>query len=442
MSLPGCNFLGKVLPYTGFNCTYLKRGLVTLTQNALENKPYITSFNRIQYRQKSSLGEATYIDLPETHQMLRDTCRQFAEAELWPIAGKIDKSCEYPEAQIKKMGELGLMGIDVPEEYGGAGLDALAYAITLEEISRGCASAGVIMSAHNSLYIGPIKYFGSEKQKHEHIQPFTTGEKIGCFGLSEPGNGSDAGAASTTAKEESGKWIINGTKAWITNAHQAEGIVAFATTDKSKKHKGISAFIIPMTNNPGVSLGKKEDKLGIRASSTSNVIFEDCAISTENMLGDPGMGFKIAMMTLDSGRIGIAAQAQGIAQNAFDTAVDYSLKRQSFGAPIAKLQMIQSKIADMALRIEQSRLLIYKAASLKDAGRPFTKAAAMAKLSASETATFVAHQAIQVLGGMGYVSDMPVERNYRDARITEIYEGTSEIQRLVIAANVLKEYES
>jgi len=235
---------------------------------------------------------------------------------------------------------------------------------------------------------------------------------------------------------------LNGTKAWITNAHQAESIVAFATTDKSKKHKGISAFVIPMSEGTGVSLGKKEDKLGIRASSTSNVIFEDCSIPRENLLGDPGMGFKIAMMTLDSGRIGIAAQAQGIAQNAFDTAVEYAQKRESFGAPIAKLQMIQSKIADMALRIEQSRLLIYKAASLKDAGRPFTKEAAMAKLSASETATFVAHQSIQVLGGMGYVSDMNVERNYRDARITEIYEGTSEIQRLVIAGNVLKEYQS
>jgi len=441
MSISGCGAIKKALPINSNQFNVAIRSFAVFSKHSDKSKKTNQSINKQHLRHKSALGEATFTDLPETHQMLRDTCRQFAEAELWPIAGKIDKTCEYPEEQIKKMGELGLMGIDVPEEYGGAGLDTLAYAVTLEEISRGCASAGVIMSAHNSLYIGPVKYFGSEQIKKEYLPPYVTGEKIGCFGLSEPGNGSDAGAASTTAKEEPEKWILNGTKAWITNAHQAGAIVAFATTDKSKKHKGISAFVIPMSEETGVSLGKKEDKLGIRASSTSNVIFEDCSIPRENLLGDPGMGFKIAMMTLDSGRIGIAAQAQGIAQNAFDTAVEYAQKRESFGAPIAKLQMIQSKIADMALRIEQSRLLIYKAASLKDAGRPFTKEAAMAKLSASETATFVAHQSIQVLGGMGYVSDMNVERNYRDARITEIYEGTSEIQRLVIAGNVLKEYQ-
>jgi len=385
------------------------------------------------------LGQATFTDLPETHQMLKETCKQFAEAELWPIAGTIDKTGEYPEAAIKKMGELGLMGIDIPEEYGGTGLDTLAYAVALTEISRGCASSGVIMSAHNSLYLGPVKYFGNEQQKEDFITPFVSGEKIGCFCLSEPGNGSDAGAASTTARDEGDHWVLNGTKAWITNSYQAEGVVVLATTDKSKKHKGISAFIVPKPT-PGLSLGKKEDKLGIRASATSNVIFEDCCIPKENLLGSPGEGFKIAMKTLDSGRIGIAAQALGIAKNAFDTAVDYSAKRNSFGAPISKLQMIQSKIADMALRIEMAELMMYKAASLKDAGRPFTKEAAMAKLACSETATFVSHQAIQVLGGMGYVSDMPCERNYRDARITEIYEGTSEIQRLVIAGNVMKEY--
>merc|ERR1719312_267930 len=387
----------------------------------------------------SSLGVNTFTELPETHQMMKDTCRQFAETELWPIAGKIDKSCEYPAATVKKMGDLGLMGIDVPEEYGGAGMDTLAYAVTCEEVSRGCGSHGVIMSAHNSLYCSPIKIFGSEEQKRAHLSPFLTGDIVGCFGLTEPGNGSDAGAASTTARDAGDKWVLNGTKAWITNAHQAKGIVAFATTDKSMKHKGISAFIVPM-DTEGLSLGKKEDKLGIRASSTSNVIFEDCRIPKENLLGEPGMGFKIAMMTLDSGRIGIAAQALGIAKNAFDTAVEYSSKRQSFGQPISKLQMIQSKIADMALRIEMSELMMYKAAALKDAGKPFTKEAAMAKLACSETATFVSHQAIQVLGGMGYVSDMPCERNYRDARITEIYEGTSEVQRLVIARNVMKEY--
>ena len=387
-------------------------------------------------RQMSGL---TFTELPETHQMLKDTCRQFAEAELWPIAGKIDKTGEFPEEVVQKMGDLGLMGIDIPEEYGGSGLDALAYAVSLTEISRGCASAGVIMSAHNSLYLGPLKYFANHQQKTDFVIPFVDGRKIGCFCLTEPGNGSDAGAASTTAKDGGDHWILNGTKSWITNSYQAGATVVFATTDKSLKHKGISAFVVPKPTE-GLSLGKKEDKLGIRASSTSNVIFEDCLIPKENLVGEAGMGFKIAMKTLDAGRIGIAAQALGIAKNSFDTAVEYSAKRQSMGVAISKHQMIQQKIADMALRIEMAELLMYKAAALKDEGKPYTKEAAMAKLAASETATYVAHQSIQVLGGMGYVSDMPVERNYRDARITEIYEGTSEIQRLVIAGNVMKEY--
>eukprot|EP00093_Oithona_nana_P005000 05000.XXX_117496_119346_1 [CDS] Oithona nana genome sequencing. len=393
----------------------------------------------LQEKSASIHGAATFTDLPETHQMLKDTCRQFAEAELWPIAGEIDKTCRYPEEKVIKMGELGLMGINVDEKYGGSGLDALAYAVTCEEISRGCATAGVIMSAHNSLYISPIHTYGNEAQNFEYVAPYVNGDKVGAFCLSEPGNGSDAGAASTVAREDGDNWILNGTKAWITNAHQAGAFVVLATTDKSLKHKGISAFIVPR-DAPGLSLGKKEDKLGIRASSTSNVIMEDCVIPKANLLGKPGMGFKIAMQTLDGGRIGIAAQALGIAQNAFDTAIDYSSKRNSFGVPINQMQMIQAKIADMALQIESARLLMYRAAALKDIGRPYIKEAAMAKLAASEAATYVAHQSIQVLGGMGYVSDMPVERNYRDARITEIYEGTSEIQRLVIAGNVLKEY--
>jgi len=386
----------------------------------------------------SALGQATFTDLPETHQMLQETCRQFAETELWPIAHQVDKQGFFPESVVNKMGELGLMGINISEDYGGSGLDALAYAVTLTEISRGCATAGVIMSAHNSLYLGPINDFGNHAQKEKFIAPYVDGTKIGCFGLSEPGNGSDAGAASTTATLDGDSWILNGTKAWITNAHQALGTVVFATSDKSKKHKGISAYAVPMPTE-GLSLGKKEDKLGIRGSSTSNLIFEDCRIPESNLIGEPGMGFKIAMKTLDGGRIGIAAQALGIAKHAFDTALDYSGARKSMGVPIAKHQLIQQKIADMALRIEQAELMMYKAAALKDAGRNYTKEAAMAKLACSETATWVAHQAIQTLGGMGYISDMPVERNYRDARITEIYEGTSEIQRLVIAGNVLKE---
>jgi len=371
--------------------------------------------------------------------MLKDTCRQFAESELWPIAHKVDKEGLFPRSIIEKMGELGLMGLNISEDYGGSGLDYLAYAVTLTEISRGCASAGVVMSAHNSLYLGPINAFGSHNQKEEFIAPFVDGTKVGCFCLSEPGNGSDAGAASTTATKDGDSWVLNGTKAWITNSHDASANVVFATSDKTKKHKGISAYAVPMPTE-GLSLGKKEDKLGIRGSSTSNVIYEECRIPEGNLLGEPGMGFKIAMMTLDGGRIGIAAQALGIAKNAFDTAIEYSGTRKSMGLPIAKHQMIQQKIADMALRIEQGELMLWKAAALKDAGRNYIKEAAMAKLSCSETATYVAHQAIQILGGMGYISDMPVERNYRDARITEIYEGTSEIQRLVIAGNILKEY--
>lgn len=308
----------------------------------------------------------------------------------------------------------------------------------MEEISRGCASAGVIMSAHNTLYLGPIVHFGNDKQKKQFVEPFTKGNKIGCFALSEPANGSDAGAASTTAVDKGDKWVLNGTKAWITNAHEAEAAVVFATTNKELKHKGISAFIVPK-GIPGFSVGKKEDKLGIRGSSTCYLIFEDCEIPKENILGEPGYGFKIAMKTLDAGRIGIASQALGIAQASLECAVDYAQKRIAFGKPISKLQMIQSKIADMALQLESARLLTWRASWLKDNGENYTKEAAMAKLAASEAATFCSHQAIQILGGMGYVSDMPAERHYRDARITEIYEGTSEIQRLVIAGAVIKE---
>ncbi|XP_057674713.1 short-chain specific acyl-CoA dehydrogenase, mitochondrial isoform X2 [Corythoichthys intestinalis] len=331
------------------------------------------------------------------------------------------------------------MAMEIPEELGGAGMDYLAYSVAVEEISRGCASTGVVVSVNNSLYLGPILKFGSEDQKQKWIPPFTDGQRVGCFALSEPGNGSDAGAASTTAHQDGDDWVLNGTKAWITNSWDASAVVVFATTDKKLKHKGISAFLVPMPH-PGLSLGKKEDKLGIRASSTANIILEDCRIPSDNMLGPRGAGFKIAMQTLDSGRIGIAAQALGIAQASLDCAADYAHKRCAFGSPIGKLQAIQFKLADMALAIESARLLTWKAAILRDAAKPFTKEAAMAKLSASEAATFCAHQAIQVLGGMGYVSDMPAERHYRDARITEIYEGTSEIQRLVIAGQLLKDY--
>ncbi|XP_049943103.1 short-chain specific acyl-CoA dehydrogenase, mitochondrial [Schistocerca serialis cubense] len=381
----------------------------------------------------------THSQLPETHKMLYKSVRDFSEAELKPLASTFDREHLYPGDQIKKMGELGLMAVEVPEDLGGTGLDYLAYAIATEEISRGCASAGVIMSVNNSLYLGPILKFGTQKQKEKFITPFTTGQRVGCFALSEPGNGSDAGAASTTARKQDKGYILNGTKAWITNGYESEATVVFATTDKSKKHRGISAFLVSKPTK-GLELGKKEDKLGIRGSSTCSLIFEDCSVPEENVLGELGMGFKIAMMTLDAGRIGIASQALGIAQASLDCAVDYASKRIAFGSPILKLQAIQAKIADMALKVESARLLTWRAAHLKDTKQPFTKEAAMAKLAASEAATFCSHQAIQILGGMGYVSDMPAERHYRDARITEIYEGTSEIQRLVIASNIAKEY--
>ncbi|KAM4527206.1 short-chain specific acyl-CoA dehydrogenase, mitochondrial [Odontesthes bonariensis] len=379
-------------------------------------------------------------ELPETHQILRQTCRDYADRELSPIAAKLDKEHSYPAKQIHELGAMGVMAMEVPEELGGAGMDYLAYSIAVEEISRGCASTGVVVSVNNSLYIGPILKFGTEAQKQQWIPPFTTGEQVGCFALSEPGNGSDAGAASTVARQDGEEWVLNGTKAWITNSWDASATVVFATTDKKLKHKGISAFLVPMPL-PGLSLGKKEDKLGIRASSTANLILEDCRVPLDSMLGPRGAGFKIAMQTLDSGRIGIAAQALGIAQASLDCAADYALKRTAFGAPIGKLQAIQFKLADMAVAIESARLLTWKASLLRDSKKAFTKEAAMAKLAASEAATFCAHQSIQILGGMGFVTDMPAERHYRDARITEIYEGTSEIQRLVIAGQILKEYQ-
>eukprot|EP00039_Didymoeca_costata_P020163 m.340287 g.340287 ORF g.340287 m.340287 type:complete len:409 (+) comp19222_c0_seq1:147-1373(+) len=375
--------------------------------------------------------------IPEEHKMLQETCRAFADEQLVPHAGQWDRDHSFPTEAVKQLSDLGLMGVEIKSQYGGSELDCLAYAIALEEISRGCASTGVIASVNNSLYCGPLNYFGNADQKEQWLTPFASGEKLGCFALSEPGNGSDAGAASCTAREEADCWVLNGTKAWITNGYEADATVVFATTDKSLKHKGISAFLVPKPTE-GLSLGKKEEKLGIRASSTCNLIFEECKIPKENLLGSRGQGFKIAMQTLDAGRIGIAAQGLGIAQAALEVAVAYSKERQSMGIPLSKHQMIQSKIADMALSLESARLLTWRAACTKDAGQNFTKEAAMAKLAASEAATFVSHQAIQILGGMGYVMEMPAERHYRDARITEIYEGTSEIQRLVIAGQVIK----
>jgi len=378
--------------------------------------------------------------LPETHRMLKETLTAFTNEQLIPNAANFDKLHLFPRNQIEELGRLGILSLNTPSSLGGAEFDYVAYAIAVEEISRGCASTGVIVSVNNSLYLGPLLKFGNDQQKAEFVTPFCDGTRIGCFALSEPGNGSDAGAASCTATEESDCFVLNGTKAWITNGYEAEAAIVFATTDKKAKHRGISAFIVPKPFE-GLSLGKKEDKLGIRASSTCNLILENCRVPKENLLGKLGEGFKIAMATLDSGRIGIAAQALGIAQASIDCAVDYARQRKSFGSPISNLQSVQIKLADMETRLQSARLLTWHAAELQSKGEKFSKEAAMAKLTASEAATFCSHQAIQVLGGMGYVTEMPAERHYRDARITEIYEGTSEIQKLVIAGNLLKEYE-
>ncbi|XP_055852265.1 short-chain specific acyl-CoA dehydrogenase, mitochondrial-like [Episyrphus balteatus] len=376
--------------------------------------------------------------LSETHQILQKTIRDFADHELAPKAAKFDREHLYPVEEVKKMGQLGLMAIDVPQKYGGSGLDTLAYAIAMEEISRGCASAGLIMSGHNSLYLGPILAFGNEKQKKEYIEPYTTGEKIGFFAVSEPGSGSDVGALTTTAILKGDRYILNGTKAWISNGLEGEMGVLLAKTSKDLKHEGLSAFIVSK-DIKGLTVGKKDDKLGIRGTSTCQLIFEDYEIPKENLLGKESYGFEIAMKSLDSGRIGIAGQAIGIAQASLELAVDYSKTRIAFGKPISQFQIVQQKIADMAIRVETARLLTWRAAWLKDNDKSFSKEAAMAKLAASETATFCSHQAIQILGAMGFVTEMAAERHYRDARITEIYEGTSEIQKLLIGHCVFKE---
>lgn len=383
--------------------------------------------------------ESNCAALSETHASVRDMCRDFADKHLVPIAGELDATSRFPADEVRMLGDLGMMGITVPVEDGGSGLDYMAYAIAMEEISRGCASTGTIISVANTLYNFPMLNAANADQRKEYLEPYAAGQKLGCFCLSEPGNGSDAGAASTTATLDGNQWVLNGTKMWITCAHEADTAIVFATSDKSAKHKGISAFLMPM-DSEGVSLGQKENKLGINATSTSQVIMEDVRLPKEALLGEQGDGFKIAMKTLDAGRIGIAGQAVGIAQAAFECAVDYAQQRKTFGAPISGHQLMQVKLSEMACKIDASRLLMYRAAQLKDANMPFTKEAAMSKLVASETATFCAHQAIQILGGMGYVKDMPAERHYRDARITEIYEGTSEIQHLVIAGALLKEY--
>ncbi|MGQ9557067.1 MAG: acyl-CoA dehydrogenase [Desulfurispora sp.] len=375
--------------------------------------------------------------LTEEQEMLRKTVRDFAETEIAPKAGEMDEKEEYDWSLWTKMGEMGLTGIPYPEEYEGAGMDNLSYAIAVEELSRVCASSGVLISAHTSLCAWPIYAFGTEEQKKKYLVPLCNGEKIGAMGLTEPSAGSDAGAVKLTATRDGDHYVLNGTKIFITNAFHADIYVVIASTDRAKKHKGTTAFIVEK-GTPGFSFGKKEHKMGIRASSTYELVFENCRVPKENLLGEEGMGFKIIMMTLDGGRIGIAAQALGIAQGAFEQALEYSKIREQFGKPISANQGIQWMLADMATRIEAARLLVYQAAWLKDQKLPYSKQSAMAKLYASEAAMWVTTKAVQIFGGYGYTREYPVERMMRDAKITEIYEGTSEVQRIVIASHLLK----
>jgi len=375
--------------------------------------------------------------LNEEQEMIRKTVRDFAEKEIVSKAGPMDEAEEYDYSLWGQMAEMGLTGIPFPEEYEGAGMDNLSYAIGVEELSRVCASSGVLISAHTSLCSWPIYNFGTEEQKHQYLAPLASGEKIGAMGLTEPAAGSDAGATKTTAVADGEEYVLNGSKIFITNGYVADIYVIIAATDKSKKHKGLSAFIVEK-GTPGFTFGKKEHKMGIRASATYELVFENCRIPKANLLGDEGMGFKIIMMTLDGGRIGIASQALGIAQGAYEEALKYSKIREQFGKPISANQGIQWMLADMATRIEAARLLVYQAAYLKDNKQPYSKEAAMAKLYASECAMWVTTKAVQILGGYGYTREYPVERMMRDAKITEIYEGTSEVMRMVISANILR----
>jgi butyryl-CoA dehydrogenase len=379
------------------------------------------------------------LELTEEQQLLQKSVREFAEAEVKPLAKENDETGKYPRGLFQKAAELGLTGVAIPEAEGGAGMDHISYAIVVEEISRVCASTGVILSVQNSLYCDPIHRFGTEDQKKKFLLPFARGEKIGCYALTEPQAGSNAAALATKAVRKGHKYLINGTKAWITNGGAADAAIVYVNTQPEKGEKGITALVVEK-GTPGFAVGKEEKKLGIHATACTELSFSDCEVPTGNRIGEEGEGYKVALSTLDGGRIGIAAQATGIAQGAFEAALSYAQQRQAFGHPIADFQAIQFMLADMATEIDAARLLLRRAAWKQDSGARFSMEAAIAKLFASEMSTRVAHKAIQIHGGYGYSSEYPVERAYRDARITEIYEGTSEIQRLVIAAWVLKNY--
>ena len=376
--------------------------------------------------------------LSKEQEFVRKMVREFATTEVEPLAADIDKEHRFPTETAEKMAKYGMLGIPFPTQYGGAGGDHISYAITVEELSRVCASTGVICSAHTSLCCWPIFNYGTEEQKMKYLPDLLSGKKLGAFGLTEPNAGTDASGQQTVAKkDENGNWVLNGAKVFITNGGVAETFVVFAMTDKKKGNHGITAFIVEKTDK-GFSIGKTEDKMGICASSTTELIFQDCVIPEDRLLGEVGGGFKVALSTLDGGRIGIASQALGIAQGAFDVTVDYMQARKQFGKKLSQMQALQFGMADLKTKIEAARLLVYRAADMKDRHEKYSEAAAMAKLFAAETAMAVTTKCVQYHGGYGYTKDYPVERMMRDAKITEIYEGTSEAQRMVIAANTFK----
>ncbi|MEJ2550632.1 MAG: acyl-CoA dehydrogenase [Anaerolineales bacterium] len=381
------------------------------------------------------------LSLTAEHQMIRQAARDFAQNEIAPIAAEFDESGEFPYETIRKMGEMGFMGIEIAEEYGGTGMDTIAYVLALEEICKADAAHGTIMSVNNSLYCYGIERFGTEEQKQKFLVPVASGAAIGAYSLTEPMSGSDAATMRSRAVRQGDVYLLNGRKSWVSSAPKANFFVVFMMTEPEKGHKGISAFLVDPRDD-GFSLGKTEPKLGIRASATSEILFENYRCPLANRLGEEGDGFKIAMAVLDAGRIGIAAQALGIAEAAYAASVEYAREREAFGKKIGQFEGISFKIADMKTRIEASRLLIYQAALAKqlakETGKRYTLEASMAKLFASETAMFCAHAAVQIHAGMGYSKELPVERYFRDAKITEIYEGTSEIQRLVISRNELQ----
>jgi butyryl-CoA dehydrogenase len=377
------------------------------------------------------------LDLTPEHVAIRDLVREFAAKEIAPAAAEHDRTREFPYENVRKCAELNLMGVMVPDEYGGSGLDTVSYTLIIEELSRACASTGVIVSVNNSLFLHPVEAFGTEEQKRRFLPPHAKGEKIGCFCLSEPNAGSDAGHQETTAVRKGDEYVLNGTKNFITNGVAADTAVVFASTDRSKKHHGITAFLVEKGTG-GFRLGKDEVKLGITCSGSVEMVFEDCVVPAGNRLGEEGQGFKIAMNTLDGGRIGIAAQAVGIARAALEDATRYARERKAFGKSIGEFQAIQFMLADMATEIDAARLLTHRAAWAKDGGGRYSTEAAQAKLFASEAAMRAAVKGVQIFGGYGYMNEYPMERYFRDAKITEIYEGTSEIQRLVIASSLLK----